>query len=521
MIAHIDADSFFASVLQRKHPHLRGKPLLALGMGGGCVIAASYEAKAKGVKTGMPLKEAMKLCPDAVRAPSDFRETGLASQQIENILGDLCPVLEQMSIDEWFLDLKTLQGGVPADPLAWALATQARVRKLTGLSVSVGVAPTKLLAKMASEYRKPSGVTVVGMVRGSRPATPLAPHHDNQERDLHCHPEVRGAAAPSLEGPSLSHTPPPSPSLRPEPAAGAQTPSAPGSAVLPMVRGSRPGTPLAPHHDNQEHTTPQVCHPEVLAAAAVSLEGRLPHHGKEKEQVLDIETFLQDRPTAAIPGIGRRRQVHAQARNWETAWDIAQAPSDVLIALFGRPGDEMRRELLGETLHGVTSESGPPKSVSRCRSFHGLASEDLLWAHVLQHLSYVVLRMRRHDLACLGVSVWLRDRRYEHASAHAKLPQPLDTEQQIAPYVRKCFNTLREPGQSYTQAGLALWNLRPQGGLQFSLFEEPRRLVTDEALQSTLDRLRTRFGRDVICRGASLPVSKPHRPELGFAMVEN
>ncbi|MEK7218705.1 MAG: DNA polymerase IV, partial [Patescibacteria group bacterium] len=109
----MDADSFFASVLVRQNPSLKGKPILALGMGGGCVIAASYEAKAKGVKTGMRVKDALLLVPDALRLPSDFRETGLASAQIESVLREMFPVIEQMSIDEWFVDLRALAGGVP------------------------------------------------------------------------------------------------------------------------------------------------------------------------------------------------------------------------------------------------------------------------------------------------------------------------------------------------------------------------------------------------------------------------
>ncbi len=161
MIAHLDADSFFASVLLRKHPSLKGKPLIAVGMGGGCVIAATYEAKAKGVKTGMRLKEARMLVPDAVEMSADFRETSIASAQIESILKHLCPLVEQMSIDEWFLDLSSLVGGNPKNLEEWANETRERILKETDLSMSVGVAPSKLLAKMASEYRKPGGITVV------------------------------------------------------------------------------------------------------------------------------------------------------------------------------------------------------------------------------------------------------------------------------------------------------------------------------------------------------------------------
>ena len=161
MIAHVDADSFFASVLVRKHPHLRGKPLLAVGMGGGCVIAASYEAKAHGVRTGMRLGDARKLCPGAIEMDSDFRETGIASAHIESILQSHVPIIEQMSIDEWYLDLRSIIGGVPKELLRWMTDVQQEVLQMTALSVSAGVAPSKLLAKMAGEYRKPAGVTVL------------------------------------------------------------------------------------------------------------------------------------------------------------------------------------------------------------------------------------------------------------------------------------------------------------------------------------------------------------------------
>jgi len=160
-IAHIDVDAFFASVLVRADPSLQGKPLLALGMGGGCVIAASYEAKAKGIKTGMRLLDARKLCPGAIERISDFAEACRASVHIEEILARECPAMEKMSVDEWFLDLRTLVGGIPEDLGAWALDTQCMIRRHLDLTVSVGIGPTKTLAKMASEYRKPAGATIV------------------------------------------------------------------------------------------------------------------------------------------------------------------------------------------------------------------------------------------------------------------------------------------------------------------------------------------------------------------------
>lgn len=162
MFAHIDADSFFASVLVRKHPHLRGKPLLALGMGGGCVISASYEAKKFGVKTGMRVSEAKALVPNAIAMPSDFAETGMASDQIETIIRHCGSAVEEMSVDEWFLDLRSIPGGIPKNLPRWTEQIRGEILTRTAISVSVGVGPTKLLAKMASEYRKPAGRTVIG-----------------------------------------------------------------------------------------------------------------------------------------------------------------------------------------------------------------------------------------------------------------------------------------------------------------------------------------------------------------------
>ncbi|MDD5041258.1 MAG: DNA polymerase IV [Candidatus Peribacteraceae bacterium] len=161
MYCHVDADAFFASVLQRKDPRLRGKPLLALGAGGGIVIAASYPAKRKGVKTGMRLQDAKKLCPDAIALLSDFTEACRASEQIETILQAQTAAVEQMSVDEWFLDLRELVGGIPADLALWAKNVQHTISSSVGIGMSVGIAETKLLAKMASEYRKPAGITIV------------------------------------------------------------------------------------------------------------------------------------------------------------------------------------------------------------------------------------------------------------------------------------------------------------------------------------------------------------------------
>jgi DNA polymerase-4/DNA polymerase V len=398
VIAHIDADAFFASVLARKHPHLRGKPLLALGMGGHCVIAASYEAKAKGVKTGMRLMEARMLVPDAVEMPSDFRETGIASKQLENMLREICPIVEQMSIDEWFLDLTTLVGGVPSDLLAWARKTQQRILGTTALSVSVGIAPTKTLAKMASEERKPAGTTVI------------------------------------------------------------------------------------------------------------------------RKQ--DIERFLRGRPAAAIPGIGHQRMQVTEARGWRTAYDLCQAEDATLQKIFGRPVMELKRELLGERVYNVAEDNRPPKSVSRCRTFRPTRDTAIVRAHLLKHMEYTTMKMRRSHLACLEVSVWLRDAHYGYYEAHQRLETPGMTVENLLPTTLDCLQKLLTTKNIWNQVGFALRNLiladtRPQ-----SLFQNPEKVRLEESLQKALDDLHVRFGRDAVTRASALSISSGDEKDFDLPTME-
>lgn len=392
MFCHIDADSFFASVLLRKNPQYRGKPLIALGMGGSSVIAATYDVKSTGVRTGMRLTEAKKLCPNAIAVPSDFRETGVASKQIESILQLQSPLIEQMSIDEWFIGLQGIVGGTPKNLVQWALDVQTKVKLQTHITVSIGIAPTKLLAKMASEYHKPAGVTVI------------------------------------TEQPN------------------------------------------------------------------------------NKQYECTLTYFLQDRPIGAIPGFGSKRQTHAEVFNWQSAWDFCHADKAICTKLLGRPGLEMQQELLGTSIHPIITETNVPKSISRARSFKANYNKELAVANLFHHISYTVLKLRRHALMCQWVYVSVRNNRYEQKSKDYRLPMPMDTEQQLLPYIVRLFYALYDPQKGVTQVSLTLGHLKPVAAKQFSLFEDPTELVKDDEMQKSIDTVHKKFGRDAIMRGSALPI---------------
>jgi DNA polymerase-4/DNA polymerase V len=159
-ILHLDADAFFASCEQAIHPELRGKPVIT-GKERGIVAAASYEAKARGVKRGMSLYEVKKVCPDIVILPSDYETYSLFSLRMFEILRRFSPDVEGYSIDEAFVELTGLRRSFHGSYGMIAQKMQETVEAELGLTVSVGLSITKVLAKIGSKHNKPHGLTVI------------------------------------------------------------------------------------------------------------------------------------------------------------------------------------------------------------------------------------------------------------------------------------------------------------------------------------------------------------------------
>jgi DNA polymerase-4 len=159
-ILHVDMDAFYASVEQRDRPELRGKPVVVGGDMRGVVAAASYEARKFGIRSAMPMREAERRCPNLVRVPLRMSYYKAISDEVFAIFRDITPLVEGLSLDEAFLDVTdSLNLFGCAERIAVTVKTRIRVE--TGLTASVGVAPNKLVAKIASELDKPDGLVVV------------------------------------------------------------------------------------------------------------------------------------------------------------------------------------------------------------------------------------------------------------------------------------------------------------------------------------------------------------------------
>jgi len=156
-ILHADLDSFYASVEQRDDPGLRGRPVI---VGGGVVLAASYEAKAYGVRTAMGGAQARRLCPQAVVVPPRMSAYSQASDAVFEVFRDTSPLVEAISVDEAFIDVGGLRR-VSGTPVEIAARLRSDVRSRVGLPITVGIARTKFLAKVASQEAKPDGLLLV------------------------------------------------------------------------------------------------------------------------------------------------------------------------------------------------------------------------------------------------------------------------------------------------------------------------------------------------------------------------
>ena len=189
-IAHMDCDAFYASVEKRDRPELRDLPVIVGGGKRGVVTTCCYIARIKGVRSAMPMFKALKLCPEAVVLKPDFTKYRAESKRILGMAGELTPLIQNLSLDEAWMDLSGTERLHKAAPAITLARLQARIEAETGLTVSIGLSVNKFLAKIASDLDKPRGFSVIG---GAEAQAFLAP------RPVGILPGVGPAMAASLE----------------------------------------------------------------------------------------------------------------------------------------------------------------------------------------------------------------------------------------------------------------------------------------------------------------------------------
>jgi DNA polymerase IV (DinB-like DNA polymerase) len=353
IVFHVDMDAFYASVEVRDDPSLKGRPLVIGadprgGSGRGVVCTASYEARKFGVRSAMPISQAWRLAPHAVYRRPDFSKYGPASDQVMQVLEGYADVLEVVGLDEAYLDVTQRTGGDWDLARSLAHSLQAAVRRQTGLSCSVGIAPNKAVAKVATDQRKPHGVTPVRpedvrsflaplpvrVLSGCGPKTTQA----LREEGLLTCGDVAGETRDRMERRLGSH----------------------GAWLWHLSQGDDPRGVVADHgprksRSNETTFARDVAEPErILRAAADLLEETLDHHDRRdgrafatltvKLRYEDFTTVTRAR-TEEVPFETRRGDMPARA------WAVARALLEPL--LDGRPV-----RLVGVRLSGFLEATG-------------------------------------------------------------------------------------------------------------------------------------------------------------------
>lgn len=330
IVFHVDMDAFYASVEVRDDPGLKGKPLVVGadpkgGKGRGVVCTASYEARRYGIRSAMPISQAYALAPHAVYVRPDFSKYGPASDAVMQVLERYADVLEQVGLDEAYLDVTQRCGGDWDLARSLALSLQAAVRRETGLSCSVGIGPNKGVAKVATDQRKPHGVTRVLPDRVEQFLAPLSVRVLNgcgpktaqmlKDEGLLTVGDVASESRESLERRFGSH----------------------GAWLWHMARGDDPRPVVADHGARKSRgneTTFQVDQADparVLRAIADLLEESLDHHDRRdrrawttltvKVRYSDFTTLTRAR-TVEVPFETQRSDTLSRA--WATVKALAE-----------------------------------------------------------------------------------------------------------------------------------------------------------------------------------------------------
>ncbi len=380
-ILHVDMDAFFAAVEQLDRPELRGKPVLVGGdpHGRGVVSTASYEARPLGCHSAMPMAHAVRLCPQAVVVHPRMERYAEVSRQVFEVLEQFTPLVEPLSIDEAFLDVtgsERLLG--PAEQLAREL--KRRIHAETRLTASVGVAPNKFLAKLASDLRKPDGLVIV------------------------------------------------------------------------------------------------------------------PPDGARE--------FLDPLPIARLWGVGQATLQRFEALHARTFGDARRLTEAELRREFGEAGEHFYHLIRGEDERPVVPDH-EAKSISHEETFAtDVTASEYLRGVLLGQTENVARRLRRHDR--LARTVFIKIRRYDFRTITRRITLEMPTDQTAVLWqaAAELFERWARAGvRPVRLIGMGVAQLSTEEGQQLGLFDhdaaERRR-----SLDQTIDRIRERFGRDAIGRGA-------------------
>ena len=446
-ILHLDLDAFFCAVEETRDPSLRGKPFAVGGKPDerGVVSSCSYAARAFGVRSAMPTSRALRICPGLLIVSPRHRLYSEVSKQVMERLGKLTPLLEQISIDEAFLDLSDLRE--PPERLARDL--QAGIRDELGLSSSIGIASNKLVAKIATEVGKKAALH-----RPSTAGVPSAQDGGNNQP----------TALPKEHRDDVSG----------------------GRRLSPAVEGQVSGTIFA-----------QATRPSTAGVPSAQ-DGVGPPFALTIVPAGEEAAFLAPLPADMLWGVGPKTATRLAELGIHTIGDIARWPESELSLRFGEHGRDLARHARGIDERPIVTEY-EVKSISQEITFTRDVRDDKALASTLRDLAEQVgRRLRQGDLAGGTVKLKIRWPDFTTLTRQSTLPQPTDQGEEIASTAAALLRSVRRSGQAVRLIGVGVSHLGPPVR-QLSLWDDGGE--KSRKLQEAVDALQEKYGRSVIRKG--------------------
>jgi len=346
------------------------------------VAAASYEAKALGIKRGVPLRDVKKICPEAIIVPSDYETYSLFSKRMFEVIRRFTPTIEEYSIDEAFCDITGYQRPYNTSYITIALRIKEAIESDLGLTVSVGLSLSKVLAKIGSKYQKPAGFT--------------------------------------------------------------------------------------------------------------------PIPGKE------IHKYLAVTPIGKIWGVGPNTASYCESMGITTALDLAHKDEKFIKEKFTKPHYEIWQELNGHQVYDIsTEEKTDYQTISKTKTFTPPSSDRAyVFAQLTKNMENACIKARRHHLVAKKIVVFLRTQDYKTRGLEADLSRPSAFPSDMVKITRVLYGKLFRANSLYRSTGVVLTGLRPDDGVQMSLFEPALRIDKMKSIYEVVDKLSAKFGKHSIYTGA-------------------
>ncbi|MBI5138388.1 MAG: DNA polymerase IV [Candidatus Vogelbacteria bacterium] len=448
-ILHIDGDGFFAACEVALNPKLRGKPVVT-GAERGIASAMTYEAKARGVKRGMPLHEIRRVCPEAIILPANYETYAIFSTRMNSIVRRYTEAVEEYGIDECFAEITGLRRPLKMTYEEIGRTIKRELQNELGITFSLGLAPNKVLAKLGSKWQKPDGFTYIraqGLSLGNPKVSPCAPLNPSQNDDCLLSGYIR-----------------------------------------------RQSSVHSVHSDN----SPEDCLLETSK--------------RQSSNETTLGYYLAHTPCEKVWGIGPQTAALLAERGVMTALDFAHKDETWVATHLTKPHIEIWRELRGEfVLPLETGKKQHYDSIQKTKTFTPPSNDqNFLLSELSKNCENACAKARHYKLFAKKISFFLKTQQFRYRGIEITLPSYTSLPNELMRLIRAEFPKVYRTNEIYRASGVTLYGLTDTPPAQQDLFGASITQAKASKVFERVDALAERYGNHTVTLGSSLSALRPN-----------